>query len=68
VNFGRGFFYRVRVRASSVASYGLVSVLILLSIFAMWGALSTYRTATTAKRFSELSNAFEQARFAVAAE
>jgi diguanylate cyclase (GGDEF)-like protein len=34
----------------------------------MWGALSTYRTATAAKRFSELSNAFEQARFAVAAE
>ena len=34
----------------------------------MWGALSTYRTATAAKRLSELSYAFERARFAVAAE
>jgi PAS domain-containing protein len=43
-------------------------VLIVLSILAIWGALSTYRTATAAKRFSELSDTLEQARFAVAAE
>jgi diguanylate cyclase (GGDEF)-like protein len=34
----------------------------------MWGALSTYRAANAAKRSSELSDAFEQARFAVVAE
>jgi diguanylate cyclase (GGDEF)-like protein len=72
VNFGKEVFYRARGsqrhNASSVASFGLASVLIVLAIFAVWGALSTYRIATVAKRFSELSNAFEQARFAVADE
>jgi diguanylate cyclase (GGDEF)-like protein len=43
-------------------------VLIVLSIVAVWGELSTNRAANAAKRFSELSDAFEQARFAVAAE
>jgi diguanylate cyclase (GGDEF)-like protein len=72
LNFGKGFFHRARGAhgrgTGSLASFGLVGVLIVLSMFAMWGALSTYRTATAAKRFSELSYAFEQARFAVAAE
>jgi diguanylate cyclase (GGDEF)-like protein len=43
-------------------------VLIVLSIVAVWGEFSTNRAAHTAKRFSELSDAFEQARFAVADE
>jgi diguanylate cyclase (GGDEF)-like protein len=51
-----------------LASFGLASVLIVLSIVAVWGEFSTNRAAHTAKRFSELSDAFEQARFAVAAE
>jgi hypothetical protein len=72
LNFEKAFFHRVRgaheLGTNSLASFGLVGVLVILSIFAMWGALSTYRTATAAKRFSELSYAFEQARFAVAAE
>ena len=37
--------------------------------FLHWGgAVSTYRVANSAKRLSELSDAFEQANFAVAAE
>jgi diguanylate cyclase (GGDEF)-like protein len=51
-----------------LASFGLASVLIVLSIVAVWGEFSTNRAAHAAKRFSELSDAFEQARFAVAAE
>jgi PAS domain-containing protein len=51
-----------------LASFGLASVLIVLSIVAVWGEFSTHRAASVAKRFSELSDAFEQARFAVAAE
>jgi PAS domain S-box-containing protein len=51
-----------------LASFGLASVLILLSIFAMWGALSTYQAGSAAKHFEVLSDAFEGARAAVAAE
>jgi diguanylate cyclase (GGDEF)-like protein len=43
-------------------------VLIVLSIFAAWGEFSTNRAASAATRLSALSDAFEQARFAVAAE
>ena len=72
VNFGNAFFHRARGAcrhdAAHLATFGLASVLIVLSIFAMWGALSTYRAANAAKRSSELSDAFEQARFAVVAE
>jgi len=72
INLGRGFFHRASGayghRAGHLASFGLASVLIVLSIFALWGELSTNRAANAAKRFSELSDAFEQARFAVAAE
>jgi diguanylate cyclase (GGDEF)-like protein/PAS domain S-box-containing protein len=42
--------------------------MVVLSIFAIWGSLSTYRAGSVAKQFSELSDAFEQARFAVATE
>jgi len=72
VNFGKTLFHHVtsahRPDASHFASFGLAVVLIVLSIFALWGEFSTNRAANAAKRFSELSNAFEQARFAVAAE
>jgi diguanylate cyclase (GGDEF)-like protein len=72
INFGQAFFHRAKGaygrRAGHIASFGLASVLIVLSIFALWGEFSTNRAATAAKRVSELSNAFEQARFAVAAE
>jgi diguanylate cyclase (GGDEF)-like protein len=72
INFGKAFFQRARdadgLGASRLASFGLASVLIVLSIVAVWGEFSTNRAAHAAKRFSELSDAFEQARFAVAAE
>jgi diguanylate cyclase (GGDEF)-like protein len=72
IKFGNAFFQRARGAyghgAGHLASFGLASVLILLSICATWGAFSTYRAANAAKRSSELSDAFEQARFAVAAE
>jgi diguanylate cyclase (GGDEF)-like protein len=54
--------------ASRFASFGLASVLIVLSAVALWGGFSTNRAAHAAKRFSELSDAFERARFAMAAE
>jgi len=72
MNFGKTLFHHVtsahKPDASHFASFGLAVVLIVLSIFALWGEFSTNRAANAAKRFSELSNAFEQARFAVAAE
>ena len=54
--------------AARLATFGLVSVLILLFGFAFWGALTTYRAGTAAKHFGELSDAFEGARAAVASE
>jgi diguanylate cyclase (GGDEF)-like protein len=51
-----------------LASFGLAGVLVVLAILALGGAVSTYRVANSAKRLSELSDAFEQANFAVAAE
>jgi diguanylate cyclase (GGDEF)-like protein len=72
INFGKSFFQRSKdadgLGASRLASFGLASVLIVLSFVAVWGEFSTNRAAHAAKRFSELSDAFEQARFAVAAE
>jgi diguanylate cyclase (GGDEF)-like protein len=69
-DFGKAFFLGAALaqRTGHFATFGLVGVLIVLSIFALWGELSTNRAANEAKRFSELSDAFEQARFAVAAE
>ena len=70
--FGKAFFQRTRDayahHAGHFATIGLAGVLIVLSIFALWGEFSTNRAANAAKRSSELSDAFEQARFAVAAE
>jgi diguanylate cyclase (GGDEF)-like protein len=54
--------------ASRTASFGLAGVLVVLSIVAVWGEFSTNRAVNAAKRSSELSDAFEQARFEVAAE
>ena len=72
MDFGKAFFHRAKgahgLGTSRLASFGLAAVLIVLSIFAVWGEISTSRTASAAKRFSELSDAFEQARFAVSAE
>ena len=71
-SFGKAFFQRTRDayahRAGRFATIGLAGVLIVLSIFALWGEFSTNRAASAAKRFSELSDAFEEARFAVVAE
>jgi CHASE3 domain sensor protein len=68
----KAFFHRARgaygIGASRLASFGLAGVLIVLSILAFWGALSTYRAGNAAKHSSELSDAFDDARSAVAAE
>ena len=72
INFGKASFHHaigaLGLGPGHLASFGLAGVLIALSIFAMWGALSTYRAGNAAKHFSKLSDAFEQARFAVATE
>ncbi len=65
------FSHRARVYWPGVsrwAPFGVAGVLIVLFILAGWGTVSTYRAGSAAKRFSQLSDAFEQARFAVAAE
>ena len=56
------------IGADRLASFGLACVLILLAGFAFWGALTTYRAGTAAKHFEELSDAFGNARAAVASE
>ena len=56
------------IGAARFATIALISVLVLLSAFAVWGALSTYRAGNAVKHFAELSDAFEGARSAVAAE
>jgi diguanylate cyclase (GGDEF)-like protein/PAS domain S-box-containing protein len=56
------------VSAARLASFGLGSVLVILSIVVFWGAFATYRAGNAAKRFSELSDAFDDARSALAAE
>ena len=72
LNFRRLFSRPTRgangIGADRLASFGLASVLILLSGFAIWGALTTYRAGAAAKHFDELSDAFNNARAAVAAE
>jgi hypothetical protein len=46
----------------------LAAVLVLLTGFALWAAFSTNRAARQADRLSRLSDAYQQARFAVGAE
>ena len=50
------------------ATGGLAAVLLLLTGFALWAAYSTNRAARQADHFNRLSDAYQQARFAVAAE
>ena len=50
------------------ATGGLAAVLLLLTGFALWAAYSTSRAARQADHFNRLSDAYQQARFAVAAE
>jgi len=51
-----------------LATAGLAAVLAVLTGFALWAAYSTNRAARQADRLSSLSDAYQQARFAVAAE
>jgi diguanylate cyclase len=51
-----------------VATAGLAAVLVVLTGFALWAAYSTNQAARQADRLSRLSDAYQQARFAVAAE
>jgi diguanylate cyclase len=51
-----------------LATAGLAAVLLALTGFALWAAFSTNQAARQADQFSRLSDAYQQARFAVAAE
>jgi len=51
-----------------LATSGLAAVLMVLTGFSLWAAYSTNRAARQADRLSRLSDAYQQARFAVAAE
>ena len=51
-----------------LATGGLAAVLVVLTGFALLAAYSTNRSARQADRLSRLSDAYQQARFAVAAE
>ena len=51
-----------------LASLGLVALLVFLPSFALWGAFSTYRAGEAARAATVLSDAFEEARYAVGAE
>jgi diguanylate cyclase (GGDEF)-like protein/PAS domain S-box-containing protein len=50
------------------ATLGLPGILLILPLFALHSALSSYRAGTAAKRASEQSNAFQDARYAIGAE
>ncbi|HEX6675360.1 MAG TPA: EAL domain-containing protein [Actinomycetes bacterium] len=54
--------------ASRLATAGLAAVLVVLTGFALWAAFSTNRAARRADWLNRLSDAYQQARFAVAAE
>jgi signal transduction histidine kinase len=51
-----------------IASSGLALVLLFLTGFAIWAALTTNQAAGVAKRANELSDYYQQARYAVGAE
>jgi diguanylate cyclase (GGDEF)-like protein/PAS domain S-box-containing protein len=59
---------RRHTQPGQLASLGLLAVLIALPGFALWGAASTYQTGVAVRHATELSNAFEEARYAVGAE
>src|SRR3954470_4829500 len=50
------------------ASIGLCAVLLLLTGFSVWVAFATNQAAISTKHASELSDKYEQARYAVGAE
>src|SRR5919106_5956477 len=54
--------------AGRIALAGLSSVLLFLSGFAVWAARTTNEAARNARRFNELSDSYDRARFAVAEE
>ena len=54
--------------ATRLATAGLAGVLVVLTGFALWAAYTTHRAARQADRLSHLSDAYQQARFAVATE
>jgi diguanylate cyclase (GGDEF)-like protein/PAS domain S-box-containing protein len=49
-------------------SFGLLCVLVIPPVFALWGAIATYQTGVSVKNATELSDSFGQARFAVGDE
>lgn len=55
-------------RPGQLASLGLLAVLFALPGFALWGAALTYQTGVAVRHATELSNAYEEARYAVGAE
>lgn len=57
-----------RSRTARLASVGLGAVLVVLPILALSGALLTYEAGTAAKRANELSDAYQDALYAVGAE
>jgi diguanylate cyclase (GGDEF)-like protein len=57
-----------RRAVTRLATVGLAGVLVVLTGFALWAASSTDRAARQADRLSSLRDAYQQARFAVAAE
>lgn len=57
-----------RHAAARFASFGLAVILLVLPLFALHSALTTYQAGAAAKLASEKSNAFQDARYAIGAE
>ena len=51
-----------------IASIGLLALVAALPGYALWGALASYQAGATARHATELSQAFDAARYAVGAE
>jgi diguanylate cyclase (GGDEF)-like protein/PAS domain S-box-containing protein len=58
----------VGILRGRLAALGLLAVLVALPGFALWGAVSTYRSGMSARHATLLSDAFEEARYQVGAE
>jgi diguanylate cyclase (GGDEF)-like protein/PAS domain S-box-containing protein len=56
------------LNAGHLATAGLAAVLLILPSLGLWGALTTYLAGGAAKHASEVSDAFDQARYSVGAE
>jgi diguanylate cyclase (GGDEF)-like protein/PAS domain S-box-containing protein len=57
-----------RGQTGCLAAVGLLSVVVLLPGFALWGAIATYRNGLAVRYSTELSNAFQRARVALGEE